>query len=136
MSFYRNVIAAVAAMGLATAAFADETTTNAASQNPSASAKQPVAATQVADASSSATPSVSTDAAAPSSAQDKIDLNKASAKELMKVKGMNKSKAVSIVAYRKQHGDFKSLDDLKEVKGFKRMNEKNLKSMESQLTAG
>lgn len=135
MSFYRNVIAAVAAMGLATAAFADETTSNAATQNPSASAKQPVAATQVADASAtSATPSVSTDGA--SSAQDKIDLNKASAKELMKVKGMNKSKAVSIVAYRKQHGDFKSIDDLKEVKGFKRMNEKTLKTMEDQLTAG
>src|SRR5579862_7829903 len=100
MSFYRSLITAVAALGLATSVFAaDETTNNA--QSPAAdTAKQAV---QTADASSTTTTTTTT-------TTEKVDINKATAKDLMKVKGLTSAKAKAIVAYRKKHGDFKSLD--------------------------
>lgn len=123
MSFYRNMIATVAVMGLASVSFAAETATTDA-------AKQPVAATQPA-ATTTADAQQATDTQA-----EKVNLNKATAKELAKVKGLNANKAKAIVVYRKKHGDFKSVDDLKEVKGFKRMNEKTMKDIQDQLTIG
>jgi len=114
MSFYRTFIAAVAAMGLATAVFAaDEATTTTTDS------------TTTTQSATNETPST-----------DKINVNTASAKELMKVKGLNASKAKAIVSYRKKHGDFKSLDDLKMVKGFKKMNDDNMKAIADQLTVG
>lgn len=121
MSFYRTFIAAVAAMGLATAVFAEDATTNAAP----ATDKNQAAQTQSVDQAANTT---ATDAT-----QDKVNLNKATAKELAKVKGVSMSKAKAIVAYRKKHGDFKSLDELKEVKGFKKMDDKTLKGIQDQL---
>lgn len=120
MSFYRTFIAAVAAMGLASVAFAAETAD---------AAKEPAKITQ---------PAATANAAQASEAAqvEKLNLNKANAKELAKVKGLNPSKARAIVAYRKKHGDFKSVDELKEVKGFKRMDEKNLKDIQDHLTVG
>lgn len=135
MSFYRSMIAAVAAMGLATSVFAaDEATTNA-TQNPAGDATQQAATQQaapqqIADASSTSAAATTTQTA------DKVDINKATAKDLMKVKGLNAGKAKAIVAYRKKHGDFKSLDELKDVKGFKRMNEDTMKQIQDQLTTG
>lgn len=118
MSFYRTFIAAVAAMGLATAVFAaDETTTT----------------TTPADNNAQATQTTTTTTSA-SATETKVDVNKATVKELMKVKGLNRSKANAIVTYRKSHGDFKSLEDLKEVKGFKKMNDKTMKQIQDQLT--
>jgi competence protein ComEA len=141
MTFYRTFIAAVAAMGLATAVFADDNAAaNAAAQNPAADATQQTtqAAQVVADNSA-----VSTDATASTDAtqaatidQAKVDLNKATAKDLMQVKGLNASKAKAIVSFRKKHGDFKSVDDLKEVKGFKKLDDDSLKSIQDQLTVG
>ena len=128
MSFYRSMIAAVAAMGLAGAVFADDAAVNPAAQNPSTDNAKVV---QTADASSTA----QAQTAAPAD-QNKVDINKATGKELMKVKGLSANKAKAIVAYRKKHGDFKSLDDLKLVKGFKRMKDDHLKQIEDQLTTG
>jgi competence ComEA-like helix-hairpin-helix protein len=68
-----------------------------------------------------------------SAAAAKISLNKADVKVLMQVKGMNAYKAHAITAYRKQNGDFKTVDDLVKVKGFKRMKPENMKSMIEQL---
>lgn len=125
MSFYRTVIAAVAAMGLASVAFAEDNTNNTTTQAPTEQAMQ------TADASTSTTTMTTT-----TTTQDKVDLNKSTAKELAKVKGLNLIKAKAIVSYRKKHGDFKSTDDLKEVKGFKNMDEKTLKEIQDQLTIG
>jgi competence protein ComEA len=124
MSFYRTLIAVVAAMGLATAAIAADENTNATQSNTEAS--QPA---QLADSSSQ-------DATQAPAEQTKINLNTATAKELMKVKGLTAAKAKAIVVFRKKHGEFKTLDDLKQVKGFKKMNEKTMKDIQDQLTLG
>ena len=46
-----------------------------------------------------------------------INLNKASRKDLMKIKGIGKSKAENIVEYRKENGFLKEKKELKKVKG-------------------
>jgi competence protein ComEA len=46
-----------------------------------------------------------------------LDINTASKEELVKVKGIGEKKAESIIAYRQEHGNFQSIDDLKNVKG-------------------
>lgn len=47
-----------------------------------------------------------------------VDINKASAKEIAaSLQGVGQKKAEEIVKYRKQHGAFTSLADLKKVKG-------------------
>lgn len=116
MSFYRKLITAVAAMGLAASVFAaDETTAPATTSTDNTQATQTTSAT---------------------AEQGKVNVNTATAKELSKVTGLNKSKANAIVSYRKKHGDFKSLDELKEVKGFKKMDEESMKKLQDQLTIG
>jgi comEA protein len=127
MSFYRSFIAAAAALGLATSVFAAEANKDAADVQ----AKDAAPAVQLADQSSadqSAQPSEDN--------QAKLNLNTATAKELMKVKGLNAAKAKAIVSYRKKHGDFKSTDDLKMVKGFKKMKDETIKQIQDQLTVG
>ncbi len=47
-----------------------------------------------------------------------VDLNTASKTQLESVKGIGPSKADAIIAYRKQNGPFKKVDDLKAIKGF------------------
>lgn len=50
--------------------------------------------------------------------QPLIDLNKADASALQsQLSGIGKTKAEAIVAYREQHGDFASVDELLEIKG-------------------
>jgi competence protein ComEA len=136
MSFYRSFIVAVAAMGLATSVFAaDEaaSTTSTTTTTTEAPAVDTQAAAPAGDASATTTTTTTETTAA---AEEKVDLNKATVKDLMKVKGLNAAKAKAIVSYRKKHGDFKSIDDLKEVKGFKKMNAKIMKKLEEQLTVG
>lgn len=120
MSFYRTLLAAVAAVAIASPVFADDTTatTQGTTEN--------ILAAQT-NESSNATSTTTT------TTEAKVNINKADAKELMKIKGMNASKARTIVAYRKQHGDFKSTDDLSHVKGFKRMKPDMLKEITDQL---
>jgi competence ComEA-like helix-hairpin-helix protein len=116
MSFYRNFLTAMAAMSLAGAVFAADTV-------PSTPA-HPV------------THGVAKSTTSTEATQEKVNINKAAVKDLAQVKGMSMSKARAIVAYRKKHGEFKSLDDLKDVKGFKRLNEQGLKEIQDQLTIG
>ena len=47
----------------------------------------------------------------------KIDINSASAEELMKIKGVGAAIAGRIVEYRLNNGTFSSVDDIKNVKG-------------------
>lgn len=117
MSFYRSMIAAVAALGLATTVFAADATT-------------PVDSSQaVATATTTTTTTTDTTTTA-------VNINTATAEELAKVKGLTAAKAKAIVSYRKKHGDFKSLDNLKEVKGFKKMSPKTMEKVQGQLTVG
>jgi len=47
-----------------------------------------------------------------------VNINQASAEEISKeLKGIGLTKATAIVTYRKQHGPFKTLEQLTEVKG-------------------
>ena len=138
MSFYRTILAAVAAVAIASPVFADDTTSTGTTDN-NAQATQPA---DNSTASTSATTSTNNDATSSqgtsstdaNATSDKINLNKATVKELMKVKGLNASKARAIVAYRKKHGDFKSTDELANVKGFKKMKPDTLKEITDQLT--
>ncbi len=119
MSFYRSLLAAVAAMALIAPVFADDTATTTTGTE--------TTATQTTGDTGTTTTTTSTE-------QTKVDLNKATAKELMAVKGINSAKAKAIIAYRKKNGDFKTLDDLAKVNGFKNMNEKTLKGIQDQLS--
>lgn len=47
-----------------------------------------------------------------------IDLNQADLKKLMLLKGLGRKRAKAIIQYRKAHGDFLSVDDLSQIKGF------------------
>ena len=105
--FYRALLAAVAAVLIATPVFADDMT--------------------------GATDTTGTEVTQ-TTEQTKVNINTATAKELMKVKGINASKARAIVAYRKKNGNFTSVDGLAQVKGFKKLNQTKLQTIYNQLT--
>jgi competence protein ComEA len=66
------------------------------------------------------TPSTPVTAAAKSGAetpQEAININTADAQALTKLKGIGAKKAEAIVAWRKANGNFKTVDQLAEVKG-------------------
>jgi competence protein ComEA len=65
--------------------------------------------------------------AAIAAAADAVDINTADAESLMKIlKGVGPDKASAIVAYRQQHGPFKTAEQLTAVKGIgKRLVEMN-----------
>ena len=51
-------------------------------------------------------------------AAEAVDINTADAETLMKIlKGVGPEKASAIVAYRQEHGSFKNIDQLAQVKG-------------------
>lgn len=106
MSVYRLMLASLAAAFLASPVFADDAT---------ATPQEAAAAMQAAPA-------------------PKVNLNTATAKDLMKVKGLNASRARAIVVYRKKHGDFKDVQDLSSVKGFKKMKPDALAQITDQVT--
>jgi competence protein ComEA len=62
----------------------------------------------------------------------KININTADEAVLTEVKGIGKSKAKAIIAYRDKNGPFKTVDELTKVKGIK---EKSLSKFKDQLTA-
>ncbi len=118
MSFYRTLIATVAALGLATSVFAaDEASTQ-----------------KLADATPAATTTTTTTTTTTDtkSTTTQVNLNTASAEDLAKVKGLNKKKAEMIVKYRTANGNFTSIDDLSKVKGLG-LNPKQMKKVKSQL---
>jgi competence protein ComEA len=63
-------------------------------------------------------------------AATKVNINTADEATLVSVKGIGKSRAKAIVAYREKNGPFKTVDDLTKVKGIK---EKSLNKFKGQL---
>ncbi|MDE2437721.1 MAG: helix-hairpin-helix domain-containing protein [Sphingomonadales bacterium] len=60
-----------------------------------------------------------------------VNINTATKEELDALKGIGPVKAQAIVDYRKEHGPFKSVDELKNVKG---IGDKTLESLKSDVT--
>jgi len=60
-----------------------------------------------------------------------VNINTASVEELDAVKYITPAKARAIVDYRSKNGPFKSLDELKNIKGFK---EKSIAKLSGELT--
>jgi competence protein ComEA len=62
-----------------------------------------------------------------------VDVNQASAEELTTLPGIGEKLAQRIVAYREQHGGFKSVEELMNVKG---IGERNLQKLEDLVRVG
>lgn len=60
-----------------------------------------------------------------------VNINTATVEQLDAVKGIGASKAKAIVDYRNKNGPFKSVDDLKNVKGF---GEKSVNKLRPELS--
>lgn len=58
--------------------------------------------------------------AEPSSKLNQIKINSASLNQLVMLKGVGEKKALAILHWRELHGDFKSVEDLQNVKGIGR----------------
>lgn len=71
--------------------------------------------------------------ALPALAGDRVNINTATVEELQAVKGIGPKTADAIVAYRSEHGTFKSVAELENVKG---VGEKSLKKIEDDLAIG
>ena len=121
MFFNRNSLVSLAALVLSTVVFAGDETRS--SRVPAA---QQALAVQQVPVPQQTTPIVVQ--------EPKVNINTAAIKELMEVKGMSRVKARNIISYRKKHGNFRSLDDLKLVKGFKKIKDENLKLIQGQLS--
>lgn len=66
-------------------------------------------------------------------AGEAVNINTASAEQLQQVHGIGAKTAELIVAYRNDHGPFKSVDDLVHVKG---IGKKSLEKAGNELTTG
>ena len=67
------------------------------------------------------------------SAFAKVNINTADAKELATLPGIGQVKAEAIIKYRKDHGKFKTVNDLTGVKG---IGDKVVKKLKSEATTG
>lgn len=75
--------------------------------------------------------SIQTSAANSKSDVKKVNLNTADEMTLMTLNGIGEKKAQAIVAYRTQHGQFKTVEELKEVDGF---GEKTVEKLKDSIT--
>lgn len=117
MSLHRHLLTLIAAIAFASPMFADD-----------------AALSENNDAATTTVEQTTTTTTTTSSQETKVNLNKATTKELMKIDGINATKARAIVAYRKKNGDFQSTDELSKVKGFKKMKKETLGKIQDQLT--
>jgi len=62
-----------------------------------------------------------------------LNLNTATKDELIALSGIGPAKAQAIIDYRTQHGGFKSVDELKDVKG---IGAKRFEKLKPELTVG
>jgi len=60
---------------------------------------------------------------------DIVDLNTATERDLIELPGIGPAKAAAIVAYRKKHGAFTRVEDLRKVRGFGRKTVARLRTM-------
>ncbi|MEN2320317.1 helix-hairpin-helix domain-containing protein [Lentilactobacillus parabuchneri] len=83
-----------------------------------------------ADAADSTTDAGATETASSSTADSgqQINLNTADKTKLQELSGIGDKKADQIIAYRQAHGQFKNIEELKEVPGFGEKTFANLKS--------
>lgn len=89
---------------------------------------------QPAAASESSTEAMSSTAETAATQQGaKLDLNKATAEELMTLPGIGEVLAGRIVAYREAHGGFSSIDELAQVEG---IGEKRIDAIRDYVTLG
>lgn len=119
MSFYRTLVTAMAACVIAAPVLAANPANPA---NPATQAQQTITLAANAGTQQTAT------------ANAKINVNQAKAKDLLNVKGINPAMARSIISYRKKHGEFKSVNDLAKVRALKKLNADDLKAIQDQLT--
>lgn len=124
MSFYRTLLAAIAAIAIASPVFADD----------NAMANPTDAATQAAPTNQDNGQQVSSADQIQDHEAKLLNLNKATAKQLTKVQGLDAAKARAIVAYRKKHGNFKSLSELSKVKGFAKVKADTMQKIQDQLS--
>lgn len=75
--------------------------------------RYPIAAVTTMSSSLTSLPSITTAA----KAKQSIDLNQANIMLLRQLKGIGPKKAQAILDYRTEHGRFKSLEELKSIKG-------------------
>ena len=123
MSFYRLFVSAIAAMVITAPVFADDTASVGTSSDQTQAAQPATAGdTQAANGQQG------------SAEQTQVNINTASVSDLVRVKGVTGTKARAIVAYRKKHGDFKTVNDLAKVKGFTHMKSDEMKAMFAQFT--
>ena len=50
---------------------------------------------------------------------ERVELNRATLEELMTLPGIGETRAEEIIRYRNAHGEFKSIDDIKNITGIK-----------------
>ena len=62
-----------------------------------------------------------------------LNLNTATKEELIALSGIGPAKAQAIIDYRNQHGGFKSVDELKDVKG---IGARRFEKLKPELTVG
>ena len=66
-----------------------------------------------------------------SAGSGKVDLNRADKEALMRLPGVGERKAEQILAYRKEHGKFKSTEEIKKIPGIK---EKAFEKLKDSIT--
>jgi competence protein ComEA len=80
-----------------------------------------------------ATMLIATSAPASAGEEKLLNINTASAADLAGLKGIGDAKAKAIVQYREKNGPFKSVEDLRQVKG---IGEKLLENLRAHVTVG